>query len=1707
MSGPFQTADKNIGNPSKHTPGGDSGPREIRPIRGAVNFLKQVLPIPTSADTVSGSSGGQRSILANSPSFVADGLEETVRDYRENSSDWWNSEAQPGQRPEVTNFLPAFYDPSKDSVDTLRRKPLTSESLEEQRKSAPSIRRFFYSVYKRDIEDLDDLLDPYRDADLLNRMGTTQGDPFEELAGDINRSFISWVSHYEGLQDLPYEIQRQHFASKYLNSRRNLTNRELFIEIRKGLYQMDWDERFPFFKYDKDGIFTVSDRWQLAKAVQFRDEVPGPIFIEGEHTPISTEPITIDHEYIKKHRRLAEEATAKNDQKAQAEEFARLSLVQSLALEAFHYGQISDIELNRIFKELGFEKTGHEAYFDLVDYQESVQAFQREVYDLARAQKGAAERVDWLGLVEKASMLSLPGMLYQGYRQIKEYRKPESPEDFFYETVRQQEAAIKARVEELLVDLGPQILELAERHDLEPYRLASLIEMSVESGYRARDVGVMEMLTDLVNHPEKRLPFVGVLFQSYEFAPVAYIKYKADHGEELSEEDISVLNHFVIEVNRNKTFWGEVFGIIEELPAQAVEFAVTSGIYSSAKAGVKAGIKASLKSIIKWAATGSAEDVLKKAQVKKLIKSRVSRWTGTAITEGIAVTSHATVSGGGGILGGTLTNHLLPDFGAVGEYESLEDWVRAPAEPLPEAFLKAFTDNLVEVASEYAGDGLQSLGKKIFSKLAVEDQQTLLRAAVINGFLRLNDRSALPALDALVRKAGWNAVYMEMVEEELAREAQGVLYEATRGYLGTEYRLPTLRELGVELTAFGIPAGVKNVVGGVASMSKETREKALLQNFRQAVERFQEAFGSFDAQFEGEVRRALFGEDGSDGLRETANENSGNVTETPRDFLPKAIAELQSAAVRLGIKVEIDTGSFTGNPSQSATLAPEASGAGTGSAGRFAHTAFDAEGNITIYLPRNFAELIRQEAGSENNAAINQRAADVLDEELKHVAGLKYLKEEWEKAGGIEKAGPFDEYVKAKVHETLEEVSTYLGTGEKGSVSKLSRNDAIAARNALLHSVALTYAGDARLGMPAEMRATLDQILKTATGDAPSRNDLGTAYQDLMKFLRSDQAREHGVQQTVIFEYVRQLAQLRERNQISETGYRSLITILREWVDRALKGLKMMAGENSTDPDAGPSGFVETGKLGSHLQELYKQTLALREKIDFILAPAQVTREQAAAAEEVHAYTKLAFEALNGKKEGAFPQVELGRDGESVTVFEENGNSHTVRDKAQAEALVREWAEKQGISPEAVSDALPIESAMETGVEAEGPPVPSARIDSKAGTLTLTPHGGGTARTFAGNDLNGAATAWFDQLPADANQAKPTFGAATDGGYLTATLPGSQETVRLETFEDLQAFAQSWQQEVQSQTSGTANATALGSDSSGPFDSNSFFDTHQTELAPVLTKPAIRDAAERGIQRLGQPFAEALLRISTAPDPGGGRIGSAYTAQRFVSTVNEFSADAIASLSQSQSLDKALGGLTELLKLKDIEPGSIIQAINNPNVFGHRYKPANLLTDAGRLARLNVKGLDKALGNLKSTKQDVSVVKGFRYEIAGGATLSRRGYPVVEVSRGIVVEWTLKDRKKFGERTEGKTDIDVIAEKGNKVIYFQLKSSANGLGNPVEVEAWLVKAKRDLERKGRGESEIIFVLPNGRKGLSPEVDILFKKHDPPIKVIQIPHLD
>lgn len=189
-----------------------------------------------------------------------------------------------------------------------------------------------------------------------------------------------------------------------------------------------------------------------------------------------------------------------------------------------------------------------------------------------------------------------------------------------------------------------------------------------------------------------------------------------------------------------------------------------------------------------------------------------------------------------------------------------------------------------------------------------------------------------------------------------------------------------------------------------------------------------------------------------------------------------------------------------------------------------------------------------------------------LNEELWHVTGLMTLRSEWEEQG---RPGDFNLYENARMTEMFDEMG--------GRIRSLDGAERAETEQALVDSFNLYFSKFETGELKAE---TLEEV-EAAFGE---ETDFGATINA----------------NTVMFEFGRQLAQLREANSITETTFAKFALQVLDYLNRALKSLRLVA--ISLDSEGG---VFDGTAFQAMVLEMEKERRGFNERINGLLAAAE----------------------------------------------------------------------------------------------------------------------------------------------------------------------------------------------------------------------------------------------------------------------------------------------------------------------------------------------------------------------------------------------------------------------------------------------------------------------------------------------------------------------
>ncbi len=189
----------------------------------------------------------------------------------------------------------------------------------------------------------------------------------------------------------------------------------------------------------------------------------------------------------------------------------------------------------------------------------------------------------------------------------------------------------------------------------------------------------------------------------------------------------------------------------------------------------------------KKASLKAAKEVTEKLLFDKTVRSAVSKEMGRYATRaGIT----AGIAGAPKIPANTLERMTgTPITNEQGDFIGLAD----DGQSLPEAFINATTEQLVEIGTEYTGGGFSILGKGI--------KEGLIKAGILKAAIKANPSIRPEILQNILRRVGWHGIVQEWGEERVGDVLYGVLHDM--GLSDQDFKPVTLESTINELTAFG----------------------------------------------------------------------------------------------------------------------------------------------------------------------------------------------------------------------------------------------------------------------------------------------------------------------------------------------------------------------------------------------------------------------------------------------------------------------------------------------------------------------------------------------------------------------------------------------------------------------------------------------------------------------------------------------------------------------------------------------------------------------------------------------------------------------------------------------------------------------------------------------------------------------------------------
>lgn len=373
--------------------------------------------------------------------------------------------------------------------------------------------------------------------------------------------------------------------------------------------------------------------------------------------------------------------------------------------------------------------------------------------------------------------------------------------------------------------------------------------------------------------------------------------------------------------------------------------------------------------------------------------------------------------------------------------------------------------------------------------------------------------------------------------------------------------------------------------------------------------------------------------------RSLQGESLGVLSKDERDFAGRAEANRRRVLHEPGEtrRAGVDVGETAQKRFAKARKDFEQAGAKIQETSQTALAGIYPQANGDIIFAINPKAGLRAALWSGNNPDATSRfVEDTLAEEWFHLGHALAVRERWE-AGG--KQGAFDAY--------FEKVNRRVFDSISPAVAKLNARNRKEVEAALVSSARLYFSES----VPALERDGLTwQETVQALTDADAYNDVA-----------------------FVAEFLRQMDQLRAKNNITETGFAGMLARLKAWVNRALDALRNLAGQ------------VKDGTLGNEIRTMSDEIEAKLQRMD---APSRALRSQSAqtnpAAEEAAAMADAEkdFESLSPEAQARLRRVaarqfaEVKRlNAEALRAHDEAGNPLPAPNGEPSKLDRRQWVQ------------------------------------------------------------------------------------------------------------------------------------------------------------------------------------------------------------------------------------------------------------------------------------------------------------------------------------------------------------------------------------------------------------------------------------------------
>ena len=289
------------------------------------------------------------------------------------------------------------------------------------------------------------------------------------------------------------------------------------------------------------------------------------------------------------------------------------------------------------------------------------------------------------------------------------------------------------------------------------------------------------------------LPFVSGVMDVKQAVGLYQAAQRLEEGT-ASEEDILQLVTYQALAQQDASFGGIVADIVIQAPAFAGELLLTSGAFTKGKAVTKKAITDTLSRVLKKDIAGQL--------TKKGVLNTIGR-TAVSVGGGLGGAAFQFLPSGTTRIPAQGVQNMLPELGLTSnEVGEIGVMINEGGDKFVPAMIKAMAAHYVEVASEHAGEAFT----KMFAPLTSRAKAGLMKLGFTKAFFKVNDNISnnvkVKALRDLAKKAGWNGLFPEYLEERVADVGHGALFIAGLG--DQEWSWPSLEQSAAELVGFGL---------------------------------------------------------------------------------------------------------------------------------------------------------------------------------------------------------------------------------------------------------------------------------------------------------------------------------------------------------------------------------------------------------------------------------------------------------------------------------------------------------------------------------------------------------------------------------------------------------------------------------------------------------------------------------------------------------------------------------------------------------------------------------------------------------------------------------------------------------------------------------------------------------------------------------------